>query len=184
MTHLSDREVVDVLDGEVAADAAGHIRDCEACRERLADLAATLAHTRSVDVPEPSPLFWDHLSERIRADIASMPVPVRARWLSWPMWLPLGALALIVAMLLTGLVRQASSVPARQFAQDVPLHDDRTLEAVIALTADLIASGDAAALESDTLVRPGSAEMAAADLTRDEQMELLRLLQLELKAGG
>jgi hypothetical protein len=185
MTHLSDREFVDVLDGEVAADAASHIRDCPTCRERLADLAATLAHARRADVPEPSPLFWDHLSERIRADIASTAAPVRARWLAWPMWLPTGGLALIVALALTGPVRHASPVPARPLAQDVPLHDDdRALEAAIALTADFFASGDATALESDTLVRPGSAELAAADLTRDEQLELLRLLQLELKAGG
>src|SRR5437762_12868319 len=34
-----------------------------------------LALLRDVDVPEPSPLFWDHLSQRVREAVANEPPP-------------------------------------------------------------------------------------------------------------
>jgi hypothetical protein len=187
MNHLTDPELVDALDGQAPTNVVVHVRECGTCRDRLSDLAETLAETRLADMPEPSPLFWDHLSARIREDIARHPMPSRARWLAWPMWAPLGGLALVVVAIIAGLLREGpvSDPPAMTTVDDVRLQEDAALEAAWALTADLIGSGDAAAaIDAEGIVRPGSAELAAADLSPDEQVELLRLLRLELKVGG
>src|SRR6185436_8662720 len=38
---------------------------------QLDELRAMLAAARDVDVPEPSPLFWDHLSARVSEAVAA-----------------------------------------------------------------------------------------------------------------
>jgi hypothetical protein len=40
------------------------------CSEQLGDLRAMMSLAKEVDVPEPSPLFWDHLSSRVSAAVA------------------------------------------------------------------------------------------------------------------
>ncbi len=46
---------------------AAHLETCAACREQAAALARDARATRrAVDVPEPSPLFWEHFSARVR----------------------------------------------------------------------------------------------------------------------
>ena len=187
MNHLTDSELVDALDGQAPLAVGAHLRECPTCRERIGGFAELLAHARAADVPEPSPLFWDHLSARIRVDIARDPTPGRARWLAWPAWAPLAGLALVVTALIAGLVRDVpqSDPEALVAADDVRLQESDAVEAAWALTADLVGSGDAvAAIDAEGIVRPGSAELAAADLTAEERVELVRLLQLELKAGG
>ena len=49
---------------------AGHGRS-EAAWEaaQRAALTSLLSRAKTVDVPEPSPLFWDHFSSRVRAAI-------------------------------------------------------------------------------------------------------------------
>jgi hypothetical protein len=186
MNHLTDSELVDALDGSLPSGATTHVRDCAACRDRLADLAQALASTRQADVPEPSPLFWDHLSARVRDAIAETPRQVRQRWITWPVLAPLAGLALIVLALLSGVTRQPPQSPVEVVsAADVRLQDDEAVEAAWALTANLIGMSDAVtAVETDLIVSPGSAEYAAAHLTPDEQAELVRLLRQELKVGG
>src|SRR5689334_13377184 len=53
---------------------------------------------REVDVPEPSPLFWDHLSQRVRTAVASEPVP-QPRWAV--NWIWLGGIIATLAVLVT-----------------------------------------------------------------------------------
>ena len=187
MNHLTDSELVDALDGQLPLAVAAHLRECPPCRERIGEFAETLAQARAADVPEPSPLFWDHVSARIRVDIARDPAPGRARWMAWPAWAPLAGLALVVTLMIAGLARGVPQAgpEAVMTADDVRLQENESFEAAWALTADLVGSADAvAAIEAEGIVRPGSAELAAADLTAEERMELVRLLQLELKAGG
>ena len=44
-------------------------RPCDACRASVDDCATTLALARTDGAPEPSPLFWDHLSARVGAAV-------------------------------------------------------------------------------------------------------------------
>jgi hypothetical protein len=185
MSHLTDSELVDALDGQLSPAAGAHVRDCAACRNRLADFAETLAMTRQAEMPEPSPLFWDHLSARIQAAMAERP-PARRRWVSWPVLAPIAGLAVVVLALVAGLVRERPAPRMDVVAVDEVLPpDDAAFEAAWTFAASLLGMSDSAgAMEVDLVVRPGSAEMIAAQLTPDEQAELVRLLQQEIKAGG
>jgi predicted anti-sigma-YlaC factor YlaD len=186
MSHLTDHELVDALDANLPSGAAAHLRDCAECRDQLAALAQVLASSRQAEVPEPSPLFWDHLSARVREATAEHPQPIRHGWLAWPVLAPLGGLALIVFVLVAGLTREVPPSPGGLLAADnVMLQDIEAVEAAWAFTASLIGMPDAVtAFETDLVVSIGSAEHAAAQLTPDEQAELVRLLQQELKVGG
>lgn len=183
MNHLSDNELVDALDGTLQAGPAVHARDCAVCQDRLADLAHALASAREAAIPDPSPLFWDHLSARVRAAIADQPRPAQ-RWLAWPVLVPFGGLALLVVALVSGIVRhELPRQPESLSADAVRLETEDAVEAAWALTANLMGTAPTS-VETDVPVRPGSAEYAALQLTPAEQTELVRLLREELKAGG
>ncbi len=73
MSHLTPEEFVDAVDGTLGPlsdDRLRHLKGCVRCRDELASLGATLRDTRAADIPEPSPLFWDHLSRRVRERIS------------------------------------------------------------------------------------------------------------------
>ena len=61
MKHLNDAELIDALDDGLGP-AGQHSAQCDACRAKLAALREAIARVDAVDVPEPSPLFWDHFS--------------------------------------------------------------------------------------------------------------------------
>src|SRR5262245_42338601 len=103
MQHLSGDEFVDLVEG-IGADADFlHLESCDRCRGQLADLRAARAMAAEkavVDVPEPSPLFWDHFSARVREAVASEPAPPDGWWQrlwSWPGVLaPVSAIAAVI----------------------------------------------------------------------------------------
>jgi hypothetical protein len=69
--HLNTEELVDIAEGARPEGAAPHLAACEACRAQLRDLRAMLSAAQAVEVPEPSPLFWDHLSARVRTAVTA-----------------------------------------------------------------------------------------------------------------
>ncbi len=79
MTHLSESEFVDFAEGGLDGSRSAHLNTCAACRHQAADVRSALEAATAVSVPEPSPLFWDHLSARVRQGIAEQP-DVRHPW--------------------------------------------------------------------------------------------------------
>ena len=69
--HLTSEELVDIAEGDAPESAAPHLLACERCRAQVDDLRALMPRRREVDVPEPSPLFWDHLSPRVSTPSAA-----------------------------------------------------------------------------------------------------------------
>ena len=69
--HMKTGELVDIAEGARTEASAPHLAVCEPCRAQLHDLRAMLSAARDVDVPEPSPLFWDHLSSRVSDAVAA-----------------------------------------------------------------------------------------------------------------
>src|SRR4051812_50015291 len=71
MRHLSAAELVDYAEDALDVARAAHLDVCAVCRRRGDELRASLQQLSSVksDVPEPSPLFWDHLSARVQHGI-------------------------------------------------------------------------------------------------------------------
>ena len=188
MSHLSPETFVDLLDGTTREDAVPHLAACDVCRRELETLRATWQAAVDADVPEPSPLFWDHLSARVASAVAAEGQTKRAPWwrVGWS-WNVAGlaaaaAAAVIVAVLVRPLgpatpvattssapAAVASSAPAEPLA---PLADDES----IALVADLASELDWDGVSEMGLAAEGGAARAVAELDEGERVELQRLL--------
>ena len=74
MSHLSPSEFVDLAEHALEPGRAAHAAACDACRAQAAIVRDALRMTAAVDaVPEPSPLFWEHFSARVREGIDAAP---------------------------------------------------------------------------------------------------------------
>lgn len=197
MTHLIPEEIVGAADGVLAGARMRHLDECEICRRRVEDVTGLLKEAASDQVPEPSPLFWEHLSARVRAAIDAE--PAFARWWrrrpGWRVLVPAGAVAMVA--LVAGLT-QLREPPAEPALQSVALPpstpfvpapeprpaalDDRLARDDWQMVADLVMPLDWETARAAGLgLEPGDAEAAVATLTSEERLELHRLLALELQ---
>lgn len=201
MTHLTDAEFADLLmeDG-FPLDRRTHVRNCEACRARATEMESVLARIiehrdpANSDVPEPSPLFWEHLSTRVRDAVSSIPATISWRerlWRPGTAWAAgIASVALAVAishsMLPRAPLNTASSIvlkapTAAAVSAGLELPDDIDADdawAVVRNVADQVEWDDAH--DAGISTRPDAAERMTAELTTREQSELARLLQREL----
>jgi len=189
MSHLTERELVDVIDGVLPADRRAHLDACAACRGDLASLRETLDAVLTVDVPEPSPLFWEHFSARVCEGVNNLTVE-RAPWyhagLNWKWAAPaLVAIVLVVA----GVWRwsppaaehdaNADVFAAFDAGSDLGDADGDEAWAVVRTIASETSLEDVT--EASLATNPGSAERAAQLLTLEERRELYRLLEAETR---
>jgi hypothetical protein len=208
MRHLSRDEMLAALDsasraqGDLARSA--HLSSCDICRERVNALQEVIARISHVEVPEPSPLFWDHLSERVREAVtvehASRPsrlaafawirrgsgTPSRSTWAA-----SLVAVVAVVAVALVITQRTGQPIPQSINAEMAPAdftssdlsalgsaQDDPTW----ALMGDLASQVEwDSASEAGFVVTPGSAERALGGMSREEQQTVVELLEQEIQ---
>ena len=179
MTHLTADELLDAMEGVLAAGRRPHLERCGDCRRQLAALSKTLSETQSVGVPEPSPLFWQHFSERVRTSIEAEPVRAGG-WGGGLRWqaLALGGLTLIVMALVFAIPVRDDRLPESSVSgTGLALSDDSW-----ALVADMVGDVDwDTAHAAGVVPRPGTVEQALLELTPQEQQELTRLLNAELR---
>jgi hypothetical protein len=187
MSHLSRDERLLALDGALDGTRGAHLASCPACRADVETLGGVLARVRAVDVPEPSPLFWDHLAARVGDAIAREPMPVRERgW--WSPRLAWAAAAVVLTAAGAGyLTRSQPQAPAAVEAHGTPaagdpgdagstnIGDDGW--ALIAAVADQVQDDDAFAPQV------GQAELSISALTADERRALAGELAAELAPG-
>jgi len=181
MNHLTSDELIDAAEGTLDSTRQPHLEACAACRQQVADLAGVLREALAVAVPEPSPLFWSHLSQRVRTAIETEPQMAGGwrQWLRWPVLAPIGALVLVVIALGVAWPRP-QAVPAAAAVTTEPADTTRADEG-FALVADLVGDLDwDTAMSAGLAVAPGAAERAALELSATEQQELTRLLRAEL----
>jgi hypothetical protein len=193
MRHLTSDELLDVIEQVPAADRQRqHIESCEQCRAEAAELSAVLSATRRMEIPEPSPLFWDQFSRRIHEAITREPrrISKSTRWLRWPVLVPLSGLALLMLALAAAVAsRNPASVERRagivDYTAAAGVEPSATLEMTWALVADLVGPIDLeTAHEAGIAIPPGAADEVAQDLSTDEREELVRLLRQELGRPG
>lgn len=192
MRHLNEEELIDLAEGaQTESSAAAHVASCESCRRQLADLRAMIAAATDVDVPEPSPLFWDHLSARVREAVANGESSASNSWaarvMSWRLLLPVGALAAVALAAVIALgtggpqpVSTGGSTPVVAEAatgSGAAVAEDPSLNLIADLASDL--DWDAAAEAGLTAVG-GTVDRAVLELTPEERVELRRLLKEEL----
>ena len=190
MTHLTQAELVDFIEGALPAARADHVDACDECRRLTDDLRAALSAAADVEMPEPSPLFWDHFSARVREAVAA-DSDRRSSW-SW-LWRPAVGLPLataLVVLIVSAAVWRGSPAPPQEpasvAAAGAPASEaadgivapstDGSWELVAQVAATLEwEDADAAGLSAN----PGSADRAVLLLTAEERAELARLLSDE-----
>jgi hypothetical protein len=191
MTHLTDGDLVDLLEGTLDSSRAAHARTCGACVARAEALERTRTLVARAEVPEPPPFFWSQFSARINEQIDAAPAGGSRRFLPWLAFAPLGALAiaLVSFKLVAPLVlhQNDAALPAavavdQSLAPDVDDLDADADWAVVRAAAEGLDLEDA---QSEGLAaRPGTADRIAMELTQAEREELIRLVQEEIKAGA
>jgi hypothetical protein len=202
MSHLSSSEFVDLAEGTLDPERAAHASGCDACRAEAAVVHDALRMiAASGHVPDPSPLFWDQLSARVRDGIAAPP-PRSPFGFSFALrsFQPVVAvLALAVAIFSVALVTRDArrAVPSGDVATTAPgaragepgLDADLTPEVTHAEEWAVLTAA-AADLELDDARAAGMAVQSAAidravqRLNEAELTELGRLLQTELKRSS
>jgi hypothetical protein len=212
MTHLRDSEFIDFADGSLPPSRAAHLETCAACRTEAEEMAAMLRSASDVDVPEPSPLFWDHFSARV-SDAVSGEAPGTAE--SWSargvrLLMPFAVMAaVVIAIVSATLLPRFGETPRR----------DRTLASSRAPDRSAPPAGAGAGVEHEAMVReplieaqdaevwavltaaasdmgldeahaagmrahPGAIDRAVQRLNQDELTELGRLLKSEMKRSS
>ena len=195
MQHLSPDQLLDIAEGTRSGREFPHLESCAVCARELADLRTAISAAGDVQVPEPSPLFWDHLSARIRTAVADSDPPARRSvWFGGAWWQLATAAAVLGAILLVvwpasprvsirggpGAPTLASADPAQD--DDVRAFDD---DPALALLADLSVGLDwDAASEAGLVPSVGSVDRVVFTLSVDERVELHRLLQEALAGPG
>jgi hypothetical protein len=204
--HLKGEELVDIAEGTRPESSAPHLGDCESCRVQLRELRAMMSAAQEVHVPEPSPLFWDHLSSRVHEAVAAEGAP-RPAWLTTWRNGParaghdlfggvLGSVcvvalaALLIAVALkprtpspipaTPPATAVADAPAIELLRDITSDEDVSLTLVANLTDHV----DLDTVREAGLATRGSAEDAITHMSESELRELGRLLKEELARPG
>jgi hypothetical protein len=203
--HLNADELIDLAEGTRPEASAPHLAGCDGCREQLVELRAMMSAiaSRSQAVPEPSPLFWDRLSERVRLEVAAEHEP-RVGWLDAAAWrrllLPLSGAAiasLVIAVFISSrLLAPQAPPPSAAYAAPAPpivaesASADRLGDAAsgddesLTLVASLAEHLDLDDADEAGLAPGGSAEHAVTHLSDDDLRELRRVLKEELARWG
>lgn len=192
MTHLSAEQLVDVAEGRGEPPMNAHAASCKDCGASVAGLRDVLALAKTDGVPEPSPLFWDHLSSRVGEAIRTE-ADGRGQRASWVWrWGPasaLGAAALVAAVALMprdaarvgpGPAAGAPVAPAAAAlaidADDVAPPDDASWVLMRDLSQDVGGDEADAALPSG----PGTADRALGHLDEAERAALVEIIREEI----
>lgn len=196
--HLKAEELVDLADGTRPESSAPHLAACGACRQQLADARTMMTAAADVAVPEPSPLFWDHLSNRVRLAVAAEPEPRRS-WIPTLTWtrvlVPVASLAVAALVVLLVNFRTPTSPAPKPGASPVvadarPANDvlaepaNAADDPSLALVGELASDMDWDAAAEAGFTARGSAEHAVTHLSDADLRALQQLLTAEIGHSG
>lgn len=193
--HLSPDQLLDVAEGTRVEREFPHLESCAVCAGQLADVRSAIGAAAEVQVPEPSPLFWDHLSARIRAAVAEddrTATPSTWAGRAWWQWTAAAAvLGIILVIIWPGSPSVSApggaSVPAVTSLDPTTMEDVRAFDddPALALLADLSSGLDwDAALEAGLVPVDGTVDSVVFAMSAEERVELHRLLQEALAKAG
>ncbi len=136
--------------------------------------------SRALDVPEPSPLFWERFPERVRAATqagAPLPAPVWRR--RHVLTLSLSG-ALCAALVGWAVIQAPAPDPAPVFVT-APVAEDAAWSIV---SASAESAGVDALRDAGFAVRPGGADAVIEELTQAERAAFAALLEAAMKDEG
>lgn len=180
--HLRSEQFIDALDEALGAKEQAHLARCLECQEELSSLRAILGDAGQAPAPTPSPLFWEHFSERVRQATATETLPSRAYW--WQGWRTAGVMAGAVAVIAAVLVVNPSRVKPTEEAvvvgagesADIAFVDDGSWNLVVDMASELDLSDVKEAIEPAA----GTADRMIDNLTASQRTALAKLLQKEM----
>ena len=192
MSHLTDAQITDAAEQQADPRTSTHLAGCAACTAKVAQLRAILDSIAGSEIPEPSPLFWEHFAAGVSDGIDAQPQPARS-WLSPAALAWLGAAA-VVLLSVIGYYATRRTIDTVPLAPAVALGETPLAD----LSADDVEQDEAWALmrslavdlhyddarDAGVLPRAGSVERAATELSEAERAELVRLIREELKRMG
>ena len=175
MRHLRDDEIVDALDGALSESRERHLGSCAACRREVDAAADMTSRAAEVDVPEPSPLFWEHFQARVRLAVDEEPPPLLRASRTWSLrWATTAAVLLVLLVagwIGRGDVPSAAEPTAAGMGRPVPAWE--LLER----------AADESVWDEDVIgfeLSPGTTERVLATLSTDERQVLAQLIEAEL----
>jgi hypothetical protein len=178
MTHLTPDELIDAMEGMLSPERQAHLATCEECQRALAGLSTVLSDAKQASVPEPSPLFWTHFSERVGTaiDQDSNQAGGWPSWMRWQVLAPIGVAAMIIFALAMNMRGRAVPDDIADNAPAVEQPGDTW-----AMVTELVGDIDLDTASAAGVIEPDVAERAVLHLTAEEQQELTRLLKAELQ---
>jgi hypothetical protein len=191
---LTPDEFVDLLDGALPAERRAHVDTCAACQATAADVREALAAAESLEVPEPSPLFWPAINARVRSAIADDAATARGwrAWLRLDVLVPIAGLALVVMAIASavdavspvgqwpadpGIVVDTSGIEFGSGVLDEPATDAAASDDALAMMVDLADTLPDGGWDALGVTRLPDLDVAAAALTAEERDALAHLLQ-------
>lgn len=197
-THLSSQEFVDAVegnDGALAPARQSHLDGCAACQAQVAELRAVIEDAGGADVPEPSPLFWDHFQARVLTAVQTEGRPGHRAW--WTRLLDVRTLVAVSASLVA-VVASAALYMNRASTPEPASQVESGAAAEAAMVADASASLDGDewqfvasvmdTLEGDDIHEVLAPSQTAVDsaieaLTSDQRDRFMKLLKAEMSEG-
>ena len=198
--HLDETTLLDVAEGTQSEHAAAHLAGCERCRVQVEELRSAMRIAEDAAVPEPSPLFWEHLSARISdavAEEAAAPAVVPAGWTarSWKWQVVTGALIAAAVVLAVSVNRRSTTDTSSARSEVAPaqasgttlndltpsIENDPSLSFIADLASDLDWDD---AVEAGLTSGADAVERVVQDMSDDERRELRRVLQEEMGRPG
>jgi len=195
--HLDEATLLDVAEGLPSEHTAAHLAGCERCRAQVEELRSAMHLAEDGTVPEPSPLFWDHLSARVAEAVAEErpgEAPVSIDWAArLRNWRAVTAVAVAAAVILVVAVNrraapdanseQTPAALATAAARDLTpsLDNDPSLSFIADLASDLDWDD---AVEAGLTSGTDAVERVVQDMSDDERRELRRVLQEEMGRPG
>ena len=192
MRHLTDDETTAVALGEGDAAHAAHAAGCAACAARVEEYAETLRDVAALDLPEPSPLFWTQLANRIATAVneaehdgprSATTTVVHTPGHAW-MGIAAALILAVAALLVSSRSNPASTSdavlpPATDISVANLEGEDEAWAFVQSVASDLRYED---VRDAGIAPRPGAVERAAEELNDEERAELVRLLHAEIDA--
>jgi hypothetical protein len=190
-THLSPQESVNALDGVLPQNRQSHLDSCAACRTHVDDLRAMMTTVGEVEeVPEPSPLFWDHFQARVQTAVqAEMVRPAPAPW--WAMIVSVRGAMAAAATVAVAMVAVAL-YPGDHVAPIAPVEDAQVAVADDAMALEtaewmfvsqIMGTLEQADVREVLAPSPRAVDNAFAALTSDERDAFVKLLTAEMAEG-
>lgn len=190
---LAPEEFVDLLDGTLTAERRAHLEGCAACRATADEVRAALDTASSLEIPEPSPLFWPALNARVRSAIADDAARGWRAWWRLDVLVPITGLALVVVAIASAVdavsptrrlaspIVASAAVPgldaavADAFGPEPPAGD--ATDDALAMMVDLAGALPDGGWDTLGVTRLPDLDVAAASLTSEERDALATLLQ-------